>query len=73
MAIISLYLPVNVCILIYTAMYLQIKISILRSVLNININAKEKESTTLSALCAFVWVPLYKIRNTKLDSHPEAI
>lgn len=73
MAIILLYLPVNVCILIHTAMYLQIEISILLSVFNININAKEKESTALSALCAFVWVPLYKIRHIKLDSHPEAI
>lgn len=56
-------------------MYLQIEISVFQSLPNIDINikVKEQESTTVNILCVFVRVPLYKIRNIKLDSHPEAI
>jgi len=74
MTITELYHSVNVCILIYTEMYLQIEISVLQSLPNINVSIKMKEeSITTNVLRVFVRMPLYKIRNIKVDSHPEAI
>lgn len=65
----------NVCVLIYTVKYLQIEISVLQSLptINIKIKVKEQESTTANVLYVYVWVPLYEIRNIKLDSHLENI